>query len=89
MEGEIKNKAEDQIGDTPTPDIVSLNQEILRTNKEMLESLNYIRNHFRFQLVVTAIKWFFIAALIIFGFISLGSIMSGFSESYLTAISGQ
>lgn len=85
----MEKKPADEGAQNPSAEILSLNQEILRTNKEILESLNYIKNHFRFQMIITAVKWFFFAALIIFGFISLSTILSGLGESYLGALSGK
>lgn len=70
-------------------EMLEVNKAILQKNQEIAESLKYIKNHFRFQLIMTAIKWFIFAALIVFGVISLGSILSGLSETYLSAISGK
>lgn len=68
-------------------EILEVNKAILRTNQEIAESLKYIRNHFRFELVVTGVKWFIIVAFIIFGFVSLGSLIPDLSAS-LSAVSG-
>jgi hypothetical protein len=85
---EKKAEISSEIAVSSKDEMLEINKAILQTNREMAESLHYIKNHFRFELVVTIVKWFFFIALTIFGFISLSSILSGLGETYLSALSG-
>jgi len=82
---EEKNEIKINTDDTAASQL-EISREILKTNREIAESVRYIRNHFRFELVMTAIKWFMFAALIVFGFISIGSIISGLQSFTPTGV---
>jgi hypothetical protein len=58
-------------------DILVTNQEILAVAKETAASAKYVKNHFRFELIVTIVKWVFIVAFIVLSAVSLGALFTG------------
>lgn len=62
----------------PDPKPADLLAEILVKEEEILKSLNFLKNYFRWQMIWGGIKWAILIVVIILGFISLKSLATYF-----------
>lgn len=62
----------------PDPRPADLLAEILVNEQEILKSLNFLKNYFRWQIIWGGVKWAVLIAVIILGFISLKSLAAYF-----------
>jgi hypothetical protein len=62
------------LNNEPSRKPTDLLTEILATDREILKSVKFLKNYFKWQVIWGVIKWTILIAIIIFGFISLRSV---------------
>jgi len=90
IETEKKVEVEEEIFsvEKTLKEIIETQKEILKTNREISESAKYVKNHFRFELIVSIIKWLFIVAIIVFGVVSVGTLLAAVKSGGGLGLSG-